>query len=440
MTIQFDEVAIKASSRDIVGPLTTVTDSKSITIIGGVGAGKTLLARALAGERFEGSGLTLSGTVTLGNDFIDFSRQRIPSIRTGYIPQVSTACFIAPTVASEIASVAYCTAAKETQAHALIQRWQQLSPLSARSKISPFALSGGQQRMLMLETVLASEPDNLVIDGADAAFDLEFRTRSVELISNWLAAAAHRRCIMFSNTEDNAWYPLDHKLLLGLLSAPKNLPHAKYEIGMEILAFNSITAGPKIGERYLLQNVNLVIHVGEFVALKGPNGIGKSTLLRLVAGIQRPRSGDVLFNGVTLGNAHWPGLENGVAFIHQEPELTGAFALEESFRTVQSRLLDENTSGSYFPSWDGTLAGYWTLSSGERALISLLRQIVHGPSILILDELNTRIPSAILNQIVAEQRMRNPRLAGLIVSHDEAFTSAVCDRVVHLSPRGIINQ
>ena len=67
---------------------------------------------------------------------------------------------------------------------------------------------------------------------------------------------------------------------------------------MSILTLDSVTAG--YGAQDVLFEVSFHIEHGEIVALIGPNGAGKSTLLKVLAGIIKPKSGDVVFKGTSL--------------------------------------------------------------------------------------------------------------------------------------------
>ena len=77
------------------------------------------------------------------------------------------------------------------------------------------------------------------------------------------------------------------------------------------------------GEKQVLDTVNLEVRHGSITALLGPSGGGKTTLLRIVAGFERPTRGDVKVDGVTVANEHvWvPPHERGVAIVPQEGAL-----------------------------------------------------------------------------------------------------------------------
>jgi len=437
MTIGLEAVGISIASRTVIEPITRHVDGRSLLIIGGVGAGKTLFARSIAGDRLDTEEALFVGSISLGKDRIDLGSPSKGLARIGYMPQIATSFFIAPSVEDEIGSTAYCAASSASHAEEILNRWRRASPLIERASLPPLSLSGGQQRMLMLEAVLASNPDHLVMDGADVAFDAEFRSRSRSLISGWLEESQNRTLISFSNSVENQWLRFDAHLEL----APKSEPHrasryAPLRPAVEMLRFERISGGPPTSSGPLLRDLSLTLRTGEFVALTGANGIGKSTLISLVAGIERPVSGEIYFGGRPLAEVDWPGLEGGILFLPQEPELAGLGDLFGANRSPREMPRDFSTSANSIV-WDGTTAGYWTLSSGERALLTLIKQATLGPAIWILDEPTSRIPPDILAEIIREYRERQPALAGLIVSHDDSFTDSVCERRLELTADGL---
>ena len=70
----------------------------------------------------------------------------------------------------------------------------------------------------------------------------------------------------------------------------------------------------------ILDNINLVIDLGKFIAITGPNGSGKSTLAKIIMGIEKPDSGEVIFNGKNITNLSIDERANlGMSFAFQQP-------------------------------------------------------------------------------------------------------------------------
>ncbi|MYV99313.1 ABC-F family ATP-binding cassette domain-containing protein [Streptomyces sp. SID3343] len=222
-----------------------------------------------------------------------------------------------------------------------------------------------------------------------------------------------------------------------------------------------------LGTRRVLDGVSLVAAPGQRIALIGENGVGKSTLLRLLAGIDQPDSGTVV-RPVDLG------------YLHQqlpfEPATTIADVLDDALRAARETLarLDRLTgalgdAAPDSPGYAGLLAEYgreldhardhevWdadrraetmlaglglgrlphdrtlaSLSGGQRGRLALAALLVRRPTALLLDEPTNHLddPAAAF----LEEQLRT--LPGIVVaaSHDRAFLDAVCTDLIDLDP------
>ncbi len=189
-----------------------------------------------------------------------------------------------------------------------------------------------------------------------------------------------------------------------------------------------------------LWGVNLTAQPGEFVALVGESGCGKTTLLRILAGLVAPTAGEVWMNGALL-----PGPSQEIGIVFQRPVLLPwrtamenvllpaqvqrfrrAEAAAEARNLLTSMGLDEFME--QFPRH---------LSGGMQQRVAIARALLLQPSILLMDE-----PFGSLDAITREQMhvdllhlwgVRRPTI--LFVTHDIAEAVFLADRVVLLSPR-----
>lgn len=152
----------------------------------------------------------------------------------------------------------------------------------------------------------------------------------------------------------------------------------------------------------LLRDINLHVRAGEFISIGGNSGIGKSTLLRLIMGMGTPDSGDILFDGVSLGEIGPARVRSAIAFLPQQPVLFRGtlrdnlvqFATgnaEERALTIANELgLNELIARlpDGLETWIGDDMSY-NLPSGVRQKIAITRALVADPPIILFDEANS---------------------------------------------------
>jgi branched-chain amino acid transport system ATP-binding protein len=202
------------------------------------------------------------------------------------------------------------------------------------------------------------------------------------------------------------------------------------------------------GEIHILQGVNLQVAEGELVCLLGGNASGKSTTLKTILGIVRPRRGEVLFDGedvtsrptsyrIRQGLAIVP--ENRRLFapmtVRQNLEMGGylrSHGLKEAFERVYSLfpLLYERRS---------QLAG--TLSGGEQQMVAMGRALMSEPRLLLMDE-----PSMGLAPILVERnfeiikQVHEDGVAVLVVEQNANVSLSIADRGYVLQTGRIVLQ
>jgi len=185
--------------------------------------------------------------------------------------------------------------------------------------------------------------------------------------------------------------------------------------GQEVLRLDGIAKG--YGGRTLFAGVNLLLRRGERVALVGPNGCGKTTLLRLITGEEAPSAGSV-----TLGaGVRWGYLAQGHDTL--DPRLT-------PYETVRRAApLDETDARRFLHLFlfagDEVFLPVGNLSSGERARLALATLVLQGCNLLILDEPTNHLD--IPSRERFEEALDGFEGTVLAVSHDRAFIASQAD-------------
>ncbi|MFI6519396.1 ABC transporter ATP-binding protein [Spirillospora sp. NPDC050679] len=177
------------------------------------------------------------------------------------------------------------------------------------------------------------------------------------------------------------------------------------------------------GDKAVLDGIDLEIRRGEFFALLGPSGTGKTTLLRVLAGLERPDGGTVL-------------AAPRRTTVYQEPRLVQSrrvlanvtLGLPRSAREAGRRALAEVGLAGHERAWPATLSG------GEAQRAALARALVRDPQVLLLDEPFAALDALTrlqMQDLVAELCARH-RPAVVLVTHDVDEALRLADRVAVL--------
>src|SRR5258706_2115054 len=198
---------------------------------------------------------------------------------------------------------------------------------------------------------------------------------------------------------------------------------------LSIRHLNKTYGGPR--SRLMLQDINFEVAPGEYVAVMGESGVGKSTLLNLIAGLDLPDSGNIAFEGTELttldDTARTLLRRDRMGFVFQ------AFHLLPHMTVMQNVMLPLALSGVE-PDARSKLAGEMLeavgiaelaaaypreLSGGEMQRVAIARALVHRPRLVLADEptgnLDTDTARQVL-QVLCEQIKRNAG-AGILVTH-----------------------
>jgi iron(III) transport system ATP-binding protein len=212
------------------------------------------------------------------------------------------------------------------------------------------------------------------------------------------------------------------------------------------LAFDNIRHA--YGAAESVRGVTFEIAPGEVVALIGKSGCGKTTLLRLAAGLERPTAGRVLLDGLEMSGerAFVPPERRGVGLMFQDyalfPHLTNLENVMFGLRGL-SRADSERQARSALERVSlGPLADEYPhmLSGGEQQRVALARAIAPRPAVILMDEpfsgLDRRLRDAVRSDTLAI--LREARATCLIVTHDPEEAMRMADRIALMRAGQII--
>ena len=235
-----------------------------------------------------------------------------------------------------------------------------------------------------------------------------------------------------------ALYPLlDTPSKLREVANPKRLPSPHREIRLENVSFSYD------GIDTVLKDVDLSITFGERVAIVGPNGGGKSTLVNLICRFYDPTKGRVLLDGVPLVELAVHDLRRRIAMVTQQTELFNESILynirygrwEATTEEIEeaARKAHAHEFISDFPNGYQTMVGPngFRLSGGQRQRISLARAFLRDAEILVLDEATSQIDVE-SERLIHEALARYVKNRTVIMITHRASTLALADSIVQV--------
>ena len=202
------------------------------------------------------------------------------------------------------------------------------------------------------------------------------------------------------------------------------------------------------GERPALVDLSFSIPVGKITALVGPSGGGKSTVISLLLGFDRPREGSIRFDGVDLGRATVDSARKNFALVTQEPLLFSGSVLENirvgrpsaSLQAVKeaARIADADDFVRALPRGYETRIGERgvTLSGGQRQRICIARAILSEAPVLLLDEATSSLDPSSEHEVQQALSAALPGRTALIIAH-RLWTVSNAD-CIHVLERGRI--
>ena len=213
----------------------------------------------------------------------------------------------------------------------------------------------------------------------------------------------------------------------------------------EILSFENISFAYS-KESEILSEISFSINEGDVFGIIGASGIGKSSLLRLIAGLERPSKGSISYKGnIISGDSTFaPPHKRGIGLVVQEkalfPHLNSLdnvmFGLKGSKEQKVTQalsflnLLKAEKFATSFPN---------SLSGGEQQRVAIARALAPKPSLVLLDEPFSSLDTDLRRELRNETRalFRETHTTCILVTHDLEEAASFCDKVIKLEDKKI---
>ena len=217
------------------------------------------------------------------------------------------------------------------------------------------------------------------------------------------------------------------------LKKPENLPAAmsfgldvKNQSGEDVLMVDNISLG--FGKEPLFENVSMEVHRGEKIFILGPNGCGKTSLLRTLLGQYHAQSGRIKY-GVGVKTGYYDQIQTGM-----DSEKTIFEEMADSFPAMTNTEIRSTLARFLFRN-DDVFKPLSALSGGERAKVLLTKLMLGRFNFLLLDEPTNHLD--IVSCEALQDALKDYEGTLLIVSHDRYLINSLSDKIYYLTPKGI---
>jgi len=462
ITLAVENLTVHAGEQRLLGPISfELPAGQSLVIMGETGAGKSLLAQAVLGTLPDA--LHAEGVIYLNGQRID---QLTPEQRSVFwgrevaiLPQEPWRALdpLMAAAAQVRESHHFVAGRNRRESREATARDFDTLDLTGAEKRLPNALSGGMAQRVAFAAATAADAPVLIADEPTKGLDAERSAKVVGLLADvpqqggTLLTITHEASVarrlggdllVLKSGDLVESGPTEQVLARPSAAYTQELLNAEPQAWPRTAASNS---GPLVleasglsirhNDRVLLENFDLGLHAGERIAITGPSGIGKTSLLDVLAGIKQAAKGKIQRAGTVA--------KTGIQKLYQDPP-----AAFPSKVTLGNSLRD--VAQLHGMEWS-VVAGYLSqlgihhslmerrpdaVSGGELQRISIARALTANPSVLLADEPTSRLDPITQRETLAmlADIARERNIAIVLVTHEMDIAAKWADRSVELAP------
>jgi ABC-type multidrug transport system fused ATPase/permease subunit len=199
----------------------------------------------------------------------------------------------------------------------------------------------------------------------------------------------------------------------------------------------------------VLDNINLKIKTGSIIGIKGPSGVGKTTLVNIILGLLKPTSGEVLVDGIDI-NKNLESWQKNIGYVPQNIVLTDDTLKNNIALGIDEKQIDKNRINNCIK--ESQLENFISnvekgidtdvgelgskLSGGQKQRIGIARSIYNDPQVLILDEFTSALDNQTEEKIISEISNYGKTRTVIIVSH-KLSTLSKCNNIYELTKENL---
>lgn len=205
------------------------------------------------------------------------------------------------------------------------------------------------------------------------------------------------------------------------------------------------------GDKGIFQNISFTIPKGSITSLIGSSGIGKTTTIRIMNGLEDYNDGKVIIDGVLLTKKTKPKIRKQTAFVFQQFNLFSNMSVLKNIMYTPINVYKRNKDivekeaklllKQFNLSWQAEKYPH-ELSGGQKQRVAIIRALILKPKILIMDEPTAALDPELIKDLIETIKEINKQygLTIVIVSHDMFFVESCSDKIIKFSKEFIKRQ